>query len=232
MNELSRAEGSIKSARGSIARLFEPNSVWPMGFSLRRATLALVVIGGPIIVGILRNESGPALVGCITGLLLTLSDTEGELWPRLATTLAVAIGIAIGGLLGASIASAEPIFWVMFFACIFGAGLLNLVGKGPHFAVRFGAIAFAVTSGLPDLAAQAEWYWAGTVALAVTAKLIDQLANGPCPRDRPGPARYRPTSRIGSGLALPTPSPPRPGFGSACRRAACARCGSPQSCLS
>jgi hypothetical protein len=187
MNELRRAEGRVRPTRGSIVRLLEPRPVWPAGFSLRRATLALIAIGGPLIVGIVRNESAPALVGCITGLLLALSDTEGALWPRLGTTLGVAIGIAIGGLLGASIASAQPIFWFMFFVCIFAAGLLNLVGKGPHFAVRFGAIAFAVTSGLPQLASDAEWYWAGTVALVFIAKLIDQLANGTLPAGPPWP---------------------------------------------
>jgi hypothetical protein len=187
MNQLTGAEGKAKPAEGFFLRLLQPSPVWLGGFSLRRAILALVAIGGPLVVGLLRGESTPALVGCVTGILLTLSDTEGGLWQRLGTTLGVAIGIAVGGLLGARIAGAEPMFWLIFFTGIFAAGLLNLVGKGPHFAVRFGAIAFAVTTSLLQLAPEAEWYWAGTVALVFIAKLIDQLANGPLPAGPPWP---------------------------------------------
>jgi uncharacterized membrane protein YccC len=76
---------------------------------------------------------------------------------------------------------------VVFFAGIFAAGLLNRVGKGPHFAVRFGAIAFAVIAGLPELAPETLWYFGGTVALCLVAKLVDQLGNGPLPDGAPWP---------------------------------------------
>jgi hypothetical protein len=59
-------------------------------------------------------------------------------------------------------------------------------------SVRFGAIAFAVTAGLPQLASEGEWYWAGTVALVFIAKLIDQLANGPMPARPPWPGSISP----------------------------------------
>ena len=63
----------------------------------------------------------------------------------------------------------------------------NQVGKGPHFAVRFGAIAFAVIAGLPELTPEILWYFAGTVALCLVAKLVDQLSNGPLPDGPPWP---------------------------------------------
>src|SRR5262249_45818393 len=122
-------------------------SILPL--DLRRGALSLVCIGAPIIVGVVSGQAGAGLVGGITGLLLALSDTEGSLASRLGTTAGVALGIGVGGLLGAWLASGQPIFWVVFFAGIFAAGLLNRVGKGPHFAVRFGAIALAVIAGLP-----------------------------------------------------------------------------------
>ena len=132
---------------------------------LRRGTLSLISIGAPIVIGVLSGQAGAGLVGGITGLLLALSDTEGSLVSRLGTTAGVALGIGVGGLLGAWLATVQPMFWIVFFAGIFAAGLLNQVGKGPHFAVRFGAIAFAVIAGLPQLAPETLWYFAGTVAL-------------------------------------------------------------------
>jgi hypothetical protein len=149
--------------------------------------LSLLTIGAPIVVGLMRGESAAALVGGITGLLLTLGDTEGSLLVRLGTTAEIALGIAVGGLLGWWLATMQPMFWAVFFAGIFAAGLLNQVGKGPHFAVRFGAIAFAVIAGLPDLPPAAVWYFAGAVALSLIAKFIDQTVNGPLPDGVPWP---------------------------------------------
>jgi hypothetical protein len=143
------------------------------------------MIGAPVVVGLLSDRSGPVLVASITGLLLALSDTEGPLVIRLGMTVAVAFGIAVGALLGSSLAPGEPTFWLVFFAGIFTAGLLNQIGKGPHFAVRFGAIAFAVAAGLPTMIAQAKAYWAAAVGLALVVKLIDQLVNGPLPTGAP-----------------------------------------------
>src|SRR6185312_7969724 len=137
---------------------------------LRRGTLSLISIGAPIVVGVLSGQAGAGLVGGITGLLLALSDTEGSLVSRLGTTAGVALGIAVGGLLGAWLASVQPVFWIVFFVGIFVAGLLNQVGKGPHFAVRFGAIAFAVIAGLPDLGAVDIWYWGAAVGLSLITK--------------------------------------------------------------
>ncbi|MGZ8417041.1 MAG: FUSC family protein [Methyloceanibacter sp.] len=158
-----------------------------MPLDLRRGTLSLISIGAPIVIGVLSGQAGAGLVGGITGLLLALSDTEGSLVSRLGTTASVALGIAIGGALGAWLAAEHPIFWVAFFAGVFAAGLLNQLGKGPHFAVRFGAIAFAVIAGLPELPPEMLWYFAGTVALCLITKLIDQLVNGTLPEGPPWP---------------------------------------------
>lgn len=187
MNERSRpsARGKQRPAHGWTASLLPP--AMSSRAALRRGMLSLIAIGGPIIVGILRGESTPGLVGGITGLLLTLADTEGELWRRLGMTVVVALGIAIGGALGAWLATVHPLFWLVFFASIFVAGLLNLLGKGPHFAVRFGAISFAVISSLPNLAIKMEWYWAGAVALTLLAKFVDERLNGPLPPGPPWP---------------------------------------------
>ena len=56
----------------------------------RRAILFLINIGLPILVGVLRGETSAALIGGITGLLLSLADNEGPLVSRLRLTLMVA----------------------------------------------------------------------------------------------------------------------------------------------
>ena len=179
MTDVTSPPPDLPEGSHSLARILH--------LDLRRGTLSLISIGAPIVVGVVSGQAGAGLVGGITGLLLALSDTEGSLVSRLGTTAGVALGIGVGGLLGAWLASVQPIFWIVFFVGIFAAGLLNQVGKGPHFAVRFGAIAFAVIAGLPELAPETLWYFAGTVALCLVAKLIDQLGNGPLPDGAPWP---------------------------------------------
>ena len=158
-----------------------------MKLDVRRGTLSVISIGCPIDVGLLGGHVGAGLVGGITGLLLALSDTEGSLVSRLGTTGGIALGIPVGGLLGAWLASEQPMFWIVFFVGIFAAGLLNQLGKGPHFAARFGAIAFAASARLPHLTPPLRWYVAGTIALCLIMKLIDQLSNGPLPDGPPWP---------------------------------------------
>ena len=166
MSDVTSPPPDLPEGSHSLARILH--------LDLRRGALSLITIGAPIVVGLVSGQAGAGLVGGITGLLLALSDTEGSLVSRLGTTADVALGIAVGGLLGSWLASVQPIFWLVFFAGIFVAGLLNQVGKGPHFAVRFGAIAFAVIAGLPELAPAAVWYFAGAVALSLVVKFIDQ----------------------------------------------------------
>jgi hypothetical protein len=173
--------------REYLSTVFQCFPSFSLSLDLRRGTLSLINIGGPIIAGLLSGESSAGLVGGITGLLLTLSDTEGPLFARLATTVGVAFGIAIGALLGGWLATERPIFWIVFFVGIFAAGLLNQVGKGPHFAVRFGAIAFAVMASLPAMTLMPELYFAGAVALSLITKLVDQFSNGPLPPAGPWP---------------------------------------------
>lgn len=145
----------------------------------RRGILFVVNIGVPLLVGVLLGEASAALIGGITGLLLSLADTEGPLAGRLKLTLMVAGGIVIGGALGQWLNLVRPIFWIAFFLAVFAAGLLNQLGKGPHFALRFGAISLAVVASLPEIVPQEYAYFAGTVLLCLLSRTIDQLINGP-----------------------------------------------------
>jgi hypothetical protein len=145
----------------------------------RRGVLFLTNIGLPILVGVLLGETSAALIGGITGLLLSLADTEGPLSGRLKLTLMVAGGIVAGGALGHWLNLIRPIFWIAFFLAVFAAGLLNQLGKGPHFALRFGAISLAVVASLPAIVPQEYAYFAGTVLLCLLSRTVDHLLNGP-----------------------------------------------------
>jgi hypothetical protein len=151
------------------------------GFALepRRGALFAVNIGTPLLLGVLLGQAGAALVGGITGLLLSLADQEGPLGARLRLTLMVAGGIAIGGALGLWLNLVRPIFWIAFFLAVFAAGLLNQVGKGPHFALRFGAISLAVVASLPMIAPLEYAYFAGAVVLCLLSRSVDDAVNGP-----------------------------------------------------
>ncbi len=145
---------------------------------LRRGILFLIAIGVPLLVGLLRGEKSGALIGALTGMLLCLADTEGSLGKRVRMGVIVAGGIALGAFIGVWLKGLPSIFWGAFFVTVFAAGLLNQVGKGPHFAVRFGAIALAVVVGLPSLAPIEIAYWAAAVLLVIVSRILDHALNG------------------------------------------------------
>jgi hypothetical protein len=145
----------------------------------RRGLLFLTNIGLPILVGVIRGEVSGALIGGITGLLLSIADTEGSLGGRLCLTLMVAGGIVTGALLGLWLKAVPPTFWLCFFIGVFAAGLLNQLGKGPHFALRFGAISLGVVASLPAIVPQEYVYFAYIVLLCLLSRSVDHLINGP-----------------------------------------------------
>jgi hypothetical protein len=145
----------------------------------RRGTLFVINIGLPIVVGLARGETRGALIGGITGLLLSLADQEGPLAGRLRLTLMVASGIAAGAVLGVWLKSFEAIFWIAFFLLVFAAGFLNQVGKGPHFSLRFGAISLAVVAGLPAISTVDYVYWGMAVLISLISRSADHFINGP-----------------------------------------------------
>lgn len=146
---------------------------------LRRGLLFATCIGIPLIVGLLREEKGGALIGALTGMLLSLADTEGTLGARLRMAATVAAGIALGAFIGGYLKDFPSVIWGAFFLTAFAAGLANRIGKGPHFSVRFAAIALAVVVGLPSLSPTEIAYWACTVALVLVARCVDHRLNGP-----------------------------------------------------
>jgi hypothetical protein len=153
-------------------------AIW-LGLEPRRGMQFLINIGLPILIGMARGETRGALVGGITGLLLSLADNEGPLAGRLRLTLMVAAGIAAGAFLGVWLKSFEAIFWIAFFFTVFAAGLLNQVGNGPHFSSRFGAISLAAIAGLPSITTVDYEYWGMAVLITLASRSADQVIKGP-----------------------------------------------------
>jgi hypothetical protein len=104
----------------------------------RRETLFLINIGVPILIGVARGEGRGALIGGITGLLLSLADLEGPLARRLRLSLMVAAGLAVGGLLGIWLKSFEAIFLDRLHPCRVRRRVFEPGRQGPAFllAVR------------------------------------------------------------------------------------------------
>jgi len=73
--------------------------------------------------------------------------------------------------------SSDPLDRV--FLAAFSSGLLTQVGKGPHFALRFGAISLAVVAALPTLNPVDYAFLAGAVLLSIVSRVLDHLINGP-----------------------------------------------------
>jgi len=80
MNEaLKRRDLGPDSAQPASSAKLGP---WWFALEPRRGALFVVNIGAPLLIGLLLGEASAALVGGITGLLLSLADQEGGLCLR------------------------------------------------------------------------------------------------------------------------------------------------------
>lgn len=157
--------------------------------SLRRAALFLFGIGVPFCVGVAVNEPAGALLGAITGMILSFADDEGGL-PRRFTILGyVAAGIVVCGGLGLLFRGFAWPLWGLFAAATFASGWFLGVGKAPTLAARFGAMALIVTSGAPEFHPAEMIFAAGAFAFVAAVRLVDHLCFGALPQQRPRPRR-------------------------------------------
>jgi len=157
--------------------------------ALRRGMLFLLDIGVPFCVGVVLNQPAGALLGCVSGLLLSFADIEGPLGRRLIILYMVAGGMALGGGAGVLLRGFPPTVWVLFAAATFASGWLIGVGKGPMLAARFGAMALVVTSGAPDISIAELAYVAIALATVTVVRSADHAWAGPLPQQRGFPRR-------------------------------------------
>jgi hypothetical protein len=149
---------------------------------VRRGILFLVNVGVPILGGALRGEPRAALVGAIVGMVLSFADNEGQLLSRLRLLTMAASCMVAGGLAGHFLRSTAPVLWPLFVAVTFAAGLAARAGREPLLAARNGAMAFAVTAGIPAIEMHEIWYLVGGLILNAASRTVDYLIAGPLPR--------------------------------------------------
>ena len=157
--------------------------------ALRRALLFLAAIGGPLCLGVWMQSPAEALVGAVTGLLLSFADDEGPLKNRLQILAMAAVSLGLGGLIGVYLHGFPWPVWVLFVLATFATGQVLRLGKGPAMAGRNFAMALVVTSGGPEFTIALLWYPVMALLIVVCARLIDHLMAGPLTQQRGGGGR-------------------------------------------
>ena len=154
--------------------------------ALRRALLFLVAIAGPLCIGVWAQSPAGALVGAVTGLLLSFADDDGPLTGRLTILAMTGAMLGLGGLIGVYLHGFPWPVWVLFVLATFTTGQVLRLGKGPAMAGRNFAMALVVTSGGPEFTVALLWYPAIALLIVVSARLLDHLVAGPLAQQRGG----------------------------------------------
>ncbi len=158
----------------------------------RRGLLFFVAIGVPFCIGVAIHEPAGALLGAITGMILSFADDEAPLPRRLGVLAMVAAGVGIGGGLGLVLHGFPAPLWVLFALATFASGWLLSVGKARMLAARFGAMAMVITSGAPAFRWQELAFAIGALGLVVLVRVADHLIAGPLAQQR-GRPRAKPS---------------------------------------
>lgn len=157
--------------------------------ALRRAILFLVGIGAPLCAGVAMQEPAGALLGGITGMILSFADDEGRLLRRLKVLGFVAVGVGLGAGAGLLLRGFPWPVWLLFAAATFASGYFLGIGKAPALAARFGAMALVVTSGAPSFQPAEIYFAIGTLAVVFMARVTDHMLGGPLPQQAGRPRR-------------------------------------------
>jgi Fusaric acid resistance protein-like len=158
------------------------SSTKPNLIALRRTVLFVLAIGYAVVLAAVLGEWQTALIGGITGMLLSFSDDDGALGARLAMLAMVAAAGMAGGFVG-QLVGVSALFWPLFFAAAFAAGWLYRGARGPQLAGRVFAIALSIIAGAPTMTAGQLELLASVLAVCALARVIDHLLFGPLPRD-------------------------------------------------
>jgi hypothetical protein len=164
---------------------------------VRRATLFLVNIGVPVIVGLARREPDAALLGAVVGMLLALADNDGELFSRLRLLALGAGAISGGAIVGWLCRDSAAALWVVFVAITLSVGMAARGGREPLLTGRCGAMAFTVAVAIPTFDLYQIWYLLGVLALNAASRAVDQFVAGPLPLQPAAPLQL-PSGQGGS----------------------------------
>lgn len=163
----------------------------PDADGIRRSWLYLVTIGVPFVTATVLGHPHGAVLGGLVGLMCSFSDAdESDLEARWLILLQVAFGMTAGGFVGFLLGGYSAPFWGVFALALFAAGWLTRLGRGPHLATRFAAIALGLTAGMPNIRPVEFGFVLLAVAAAAAARTIDHVRHGPLP----APAGFVPPS--------------------------------------
>ncbi len=151
-----------------MPEIVSPLSTLWRDFEPRRGILFLTNIGLPIVVGLVRGEANGALIGAITGLLLSIADTEGPLAGRLRLTLMVAAGIVAGALLGHYMTFIQP----KMFSMVKSTELTIIVIFGGLGSISGSVLGAVVLTFLPELLRAVDKWRLVVYGLAVIGIMI------------------------------------------------------------
>lgn len=157
------------------------SSIEPNRVTVRRTALFVVAIGYAVVLAVTLAQWQMALIGGMTGMVLSFSDDDGTLASRLAMLAMVTAAALAGGILG-HLVGVSALFWPLFFAAAFAAGWLYRGARGPQLAGRVFAISLSIIAGAPTMTVGELELLASVVAVCVLARLIDHLLFGPLPR--------------------------------------------------
>jgi hypothetical protein len=158
------------------------SSIEPNLVTVRRTALFVVAIGYAVVLAAVLAQWQMALIGGITGMLLSFADDDGALSSRLAMLAMVTAAGLAGGVLGHFV-GVSVLFWPLFLAAAFAPGWLYRTSRRQMLAGRVFAIALSIIAGAPTMAAGQIELLASVVAVCVLARVIDHLLFGPLPRD-------------------------------------------------
>lgn len=155
----------------------------------RRGLLFLLGVGLPFLAGLaLRNPAG-ALLGAMTGLILSFGDDDGPLRRRLILLVYIAGGVALGGAIGILLHGFAWPIWIVFALGTFASGWFLGVGKAQTLAARFGSMALVVTSGAPAFHLDELGFAVGAVLCIALLRIIDHLLFGALAQQKARPRR-------------------------------------------
>jgi uncharacterized membrane protein YccC len=183
------SSGDIESS----ARAATPRKLFAGGFRIdaahvRRGLQFLVIIGMPLVVGVVRGESDVALAAVIVGMAFGFADSDGLLWSRLRILALDAACIAAGAGLGYLSRNNDAVLWPLFVAITLAVGLAPLTGRALPLTGRHAAMALTVAAAFPAAVNPRQIYYVlGVLAVAAAARTVDYLIAGPLPRQPAAP---------------------------------------------
>ncbi|WP_432719967.1 FUSC family protein [Jeongeupia wiesaeckerbachi] len=152
----------------------------------RRMLRAVIAVGLPLAIALMRGEFLPAVYGAVAGFYTLFVDSGGDAGERLAAILYMTVGMllaGIAGVVGHSVPGASLVLLLGFTAV---AGWLQGAGNAVEFIGKYWLIAFLFGDSAPDLPPLCGTYLIVGGLAGMLAVLVDLvIARRPEPQSAP-----------------------------------------------